>query len=662
MQNLTKHGLSLKTQVYGLLLLLACLTFFGRLYVNAQSTKTYFQEQMSSHAQDAATSLGLSISPYMDEENLVIAETMIAAIFDSGYYASIEFRNINNQVVIERKNPNTLVDVPNWFIKLIPLTAPTKTSEVNSGWQIAGTLYVTSHAGVSYQKMWENLKRSFIGSTLVILLCFVIAYFILKAVFKPLNLLEAQALAVSKKQFTVNNKIPFTTELRSVTTAMNKMVTNLEKTFNNLTEQSERLNNEVYLDPLTGLGNRKAFDSHFNNTLMQLNDRDHYTICMFTLPSLQQVNNDLGYQEGDAYVQGAVTAISNVLFNLPEHKLFRLAGGTFIATLHYPSFAIEDELAPLQMLNSHGDTRYSQGFITFTHCEFNNQDKLSTLLSKLDTATTVNQQQVQSGFSSNSGFSVTKWREIIDSIITNADIEFSFQPIKAKQGDLNAEYFEIFSQFIYQGERISNVELFAMAERLGKTLELDKKLIKSFVQIKESHRDRVFALNLSRDTITNTNFIKWLNALCQAHPVLTTNLLFEVKESSLINNVNLASEHIDVLKQLNIGVCIEHFGTSSASFKYLKGLDVEYVKLDASFTNELNENPQSEFFVSTVATICHGFGIKVIGCQIESQSVMEKLQLLGFDGYQGKQIQTVIKISTNTQKNEFTFNTKTLEL
>ena len=103
-------------------------------------------------------------------------------------------------------------------------------SGVNNGWQIAGTLYVTSHVVVSYLKMWEHTKRAAIGSMLIIIACMILAYFILKVIFKPLNQVQQQAESDSQKRFDVNTKIPFTTELRSVTNAINKMVSNLQKT------------------------------------------------------------------------------------------------------------------------------------------------------------------------------------------------------------------------------------------------------------------------------------------------------------------------------------------------------------------------------------------------------------------------------------------------
>ena len=78
------------------------LVFVGTIYINVNSTRDYIESQLSSHSQDTATSLGLSISPYVaDENSLPIVETMVNAIFDSGYYQSITlFSTEGNALVI----------------------------------------------------------------------------------------------------------------------------------------------------------------------------------------------------------------------------------------------------------------------------------------------------------------------------------------------------------------------------------------------------------------------------------------------------------------------------------------------------------------------------------------------------------------------------------
>ena len=132
MSRIFKYGLSLKTQVYGLIILISAISFCVRVITDVDTTRNYLQTQMASHAQDTATSLGLSISPYLEDDSLVIAETMATAIFDSGYYSQIKFTDVQNNIVFELQNPKRVESVPGWFISAVELSAPTMHSEINN--------------------------------------------------------------------------------------------------------------------------------------------------------------------------------------------------------------------------------------------------------------------------------------------------------------------------------------------------------------------------------------------------------------------------------------------------------------------------------------------------------------------------------------------------
>ena len=74
MSSFIKNGLSLKTQVYGLIIAISLISFSVRIITDIGTTQKYLQTQMASHAKDTATSLGLSISPYLEEENIMIVK------------------------------------------------------------------------------------------------------------------------------------------------------------------------------------------------------------------------------------------------------------------------------------------------------------------------------------------------------------------------------------------------------------------------------------------------------------------------------------------------------------------------------------------------------------------------------------------------------------
>ncbi|WP_372770748.1 EAL domain-containing protein [Pseudoalteromonas sp.] len=663
MQSLINKGMSLKVQIYGLLIFLAAVSFFGRLYVSVENTKEYFEEQMSSHAQDAATSLGLSISPYMDEENIVIAETMMAAIFDSGYYKSMQLVSPDGEMLLERNNPAAIEGVPDWFIDWIDLQAPTQTSEVSSGWQIAGTLYVTSHPGISYLKIWQYSKRAAYGSFIIILFCLFIAYFILKAIFKQLNSLENQANAVSQRRFEQNVNLPFTTELRVVTAAMNKMVANLQKNFDAMTKQTEKLTKEVLVDELTELGNRRAFSSYFAANCAQIPVGEKHSMCMVTLPSLQKLNTEQGYQAGDDYVSEVAHMLIDKTKQYENSKIFRIAGGSLAIVFDYDKAFLSGFLTEISHIFTHKNSaRYENGYAVLSITEFNNNDSLKDLLSNLDTASTLTQQGVKGAGNVDTSFGLNEWRALINNIISSGEINFSFQPVKLNGANDMGLYYEVFARFKHNNEQVNNAQLFAMAERLNLTMELDKKLIRSFIELKEAHYDKTFALNLSREAFYSTEFLNWLKMYSEVKATLKHNLIFEIKESVLLDDVKTAANAIAELKLIGIDTCIEHFGTSLTSFKYLQGLDVEFIKIDGSYTQDLLINRQNNFFIQTINNICHSLGIRVIACLIENKETLSLVEELGCDGAQGNYIQKPLNISQKTEGNMFTFHTKGLEL
>ena len=665
MSPIFKHGLSLKTQVYGLIILISVISFFVRVATDVQTTRQYLQTQMGSHAQDTATSLGLSVSPYLDDESLMIAQTMATAIFDSGYYKQIKYTDTQQNVVFELTNPKRVESVPNWFINAVQLSAPTMSSELNNGWVMAGTLEVTSHAGQSYLTLWEHTKRSFYGSFLLLAGSLAVAFLILGTVFKPLKAVEHQAQLVTRKRFTLNQQIPVARELRTVTKAINNMVVNLQSTFDSLTKQTQTLTEEVYIDPLTGLGNRRSFENHFSSVVDTITPDAPITAMMITLPSLANINQTVSYQDGDQHVYDVSTTLQHILSELTNTKLFKLNGSTFIALAPFDvPFLNKTRLDINDAFSQKKNSLHVNGFANLSLVNVEKGSSLGSVLSALDTGCTIGETAANNKVDKDTLFSVKQWRTLIKSIIDAGEVSFSVQAVKQARSENTLCYFEVFAHFIHEGEKVNNGHLFAMAEKLNLTEELDKKIIRNFVNVKEQYPKDVFALNLSKASLYSTDFIEWLTLYATTKPILKNNLLFELHEISLLYNVHVASLHIDAIKDIGINVCVEHFGTSLTSFRYLQGLDIEFVKIDGSYIQDLLDNTQSQFFIQTVNNICHGFGIKVLACLIEKPETLKVLEKLGCDGVQGNLIMPpsqIVKTNNNGVNKEFTFCPNTLK-
>jgi len=645
MRSQTKRGASLKTQIYGLVIFLGIVSFIGSLLISVEHTKDYLNEQMGSHAQDTATSLGLSISPYLDEENIIIAETMVSAIFDSGYYAAMELKTIEGKILINRQNPNQVDTVPTWFIEMFELSPPKRISEINNGWQIVGNLSVTSHAGVSYFQLWQYGSKALIAFLFILLFSLAIAYFILSAVLKPLAMVEKQAISVSKKQFLINPAKPFTRELKVVIEALNSMVTNVQKNFDSMTRQAEKITEEAYLDKLTGLGNRRAFESQFSASLSDISDDESATIALIELPSLQTVNNESGYQSGDKYVLSAVNALKDAFVEIEGTKIYRINGGSFIVTIAQSTSLCQDEIRALnnQFLSLEGND-YPKGFAKLVATPYNNSDSLKKLLIDLDNLITQDSTQLKikdTIFTENLGLSIglQDWKNLIENLMNTGHIQFLYQPVK-DINNVDVLYDELLAKFYYDDKVIPNNQLFAMAERLKLTQELDVKLITTAVEFVSPDLNNTLAINLSQQSLFSTSFYLWLKEFMVENEHCRDRLIFEINETALLKDINLATKHINLFKALGINICIERFGTSFTSFKYLRGLDLDFIKLDGSYIKDLINHTENNYYIQAVNQVCHSLGIKVIACHIESDVILNLIKELECDACQGQYIQS----------------------
>ena len=99
------------------LLLAICLfllaAFTGSFVVSLESSRGQYANQLRSHAQDAATALGLSLTANIDEPAMV--ELVVSSLIDSGYYQSIRVVGLDDeQPMIERQAEPDAGSAPQW--------------------------------------------------------------------------------------------------------------------------------------------------------------------------------------------------------------------------------------------------------------------------------------------------------------------------------------------------------------------------------------------------------------------------------------------------------------------------------------------------------------------------------------------------------------------
>lgn len=666
-----RKGMSLRLQLY---LLIACLSLFSfgaALYNNVSNMRDYLNEQLASHAQGAAHSLGLSISPYMDEEGLVIAETMTNAIFDSGYYQHITFTDLDGEVLFKRDNPDGNFAVPQWFIDWFTLIPPVMTSEVSDGWRIAGKLDVQSHAGTSYKSLWDHAVDTFSTTLLQLFVALLCVYFILKAVLNPLRHIEKQAESVIQKRFTLNAVNPFTSELRTVVNAINRMVENVQRSFNEQTKLAEALSHEVYIDPHTGLPNRRALLKRFESLQAEYDRHgNRFYLGLLSMTSLKHINDIEGYGSGDEYILSGAQIFSQQMSLLQEATLYRISGSEFA----FLSLLTEDAAKSIDqqmaaIINIEGSNRFANGFAKHALTRVNHQEEFAAVVKRLDHQLVHNQYaDNDKGLVAAQGMQKNHSREEWVGILTHFTEYFKSEISQSSPKDFAIKcipldkifdlmlqpvvddtqsilYVESFVRFKVDGEELSTIDVFAMAERLGVLQELEQAVV-CFIFYKLHHIEHTrVAINISNRALHNPVFTGWLFDLYQKLHKSLPPLLYEFNESGAMLSLESTEKFIRRAKQLDIGIAIERFGSSLSSFCYIRNLNIDFIKIDASYVRDIAQ-ADTRFFVQTVTQICHGIGIKIIAPQVESSEIGEHFSLMNIDGLQGNGLYAVRNFST----------------
>ncbi|MBX9763152.1 MAG: HAMP domain-containing protein, partial [Pseudomonadaceae bacterium] len=252
--------MSLLKQLFLAICLFLVVAFTGSFIVGVESSREQLLGQLRSHAQDAATALGLSMTPHVDDPAMV--ELMVSSIFDSGYFTRIRVVRIADEhVMIERLSATTSAEsVPAWFSALVDLQPQAGDALIMRGWEQAARVEVLSHPQFALAKLWDSA----VGSLLWLLLCGLVSAilggWLLRTQLRPLDAMVQQAQAISRREFLTLPNVPRTPELKRVVTAMNQMVEKLKTLFAEEAARSEKLREEAYQDSITGLANRRLFD------------------------------------------------------------------------------------------------------------------------------------------------------------------------------------------------------------------------------------------------------------------------------------------------------------------------------------------------------------------------------------------------------------------
>jgi len=630
--------------------LLFFLLFTGTWYAKLENTRSFLVDQLESHAQDTATSLALSISPHVASKDMATVETMMNALFDRGYYQVVKFTDTRNNTLLERSLTVKIENVPPWFVSFIPLKTPEATSDVTAGWNQAGSIYVKSHPGYAYETLYKDVVNMTIWFAACAVFLLVAGGIGLRMLLKPLVAVESQADALCRKEYKIQEPLPWTKEFRRVVEAMNRMTCKVREMFEEQVAQAEGLRERAYHDPLTGLGNRRYFESQIKARLDQQDTSTSGAILLVRIHDLDTLNKQKGFQAGDDLLKRIAQLLQESTTQYANAALARLTGGDFGIFVPDASRWDGEQLA-MDVTSKLSELTVEQIALSDNignvgAATFDTPTTPARLLSAADLSLSASMQkgpntwemQTLTEESAKQPLGLQQWNDILVTALKERRISLEAQPVVACNDSRKLVHLEIFSRIIQEDGNMINASVFLpLAERLKLVSTIDRIALEEALKqdFKRSGVARI-AVNVSPSSLRDDSFRAWVQNFLKELPAGSPSISFEFTEFAAVQNLALIKEFSNTIRAYGHGIGLDHYGQSFSKLGYLQSLHPDYVKIDRAYTGELqDEESDSRFYIGALCGVAHSIDISVIAEGVESEQQIQILDGLNLDAVQG---------------------------
>ncbi len=224
--------------------------------------------------------------------------------------------------------------------------------------------------------------------------------------------------------------------------------------------------------------------------------------------------------------------------------------------------------------------------------------------------------------------------EIVNSLRENR-FTLAFQPIVDAQTGEPVMYESLLRMEDNDGDIIAAVHLIPIAEKLGLIRLIDHNVMELALETLKKHPQARLTMNISGVTAADPRWFDRIIQMLEKNRDVTDRLVVEITETVVLKELDETKRFIAALRNLGCLVAIDDFGSGYTSFRNLKELNVDIVKLDGIFCDKLSENPDNQYFVRSLTDLARNIGVKVLAEWVQTQEDADMLREWGVDYFQG---------------------------
>ena len=411
-----------------------------------------------------------------------------------------------------------------------------------------------------------------------------------------------------------------------------------------LNEENMRLAN---LDSLTQLPNRRNYFTELKQAIEQCEKTsERLVVGILDLDGFKLINDLFGHPTGDQLLIQVGRRLRTMLDD--DICLARLGGDEFGIVMRHPGS--DEELlqlgreichtleAPFQLRDTTTNVAASLGFASYPAAGHT----ADILFERADYALCYSKQ--------NSKGDVVLFSEEHETIIrevssiahrlkeANLDQELSvmYQPI-VNSLDGTTTAFEALAR--WHNPVLGNIPpnvFIRSAEQSGMISQLTVILFAKALETASKWPDDVnLSFNLSSFDICTPEHIMHLLAMIENSPVPANRIIFEITETAVMQDFERANESLTHIRRMGASIALDDFGTGFSSLSYVQRIQIDRLKVDRSFIQNIETDAASQDIVRAVANLCRNLKLKCIIEGVETKSQLEMLEGMGCNLIQG---------------------------
>jgi len=527
--------------------------------------------------------------------------------------------------------------IPQWFINLIPLKMSEMKSEISNGWNTTAIIYVSANAGDAYAKLYEQAKGAIVYAIIAFTFSILLLVIFLRFILKPLKNIETLAQSISKGKFEIIKHLPWTTELKSVSIAMNDMSSKIEGVIKKLNANLESMTQKLSLDELTGLHLRQTFETDMKKMFIS---KETGYVFIVKIDDLSSYAKNHTNKEVDKFL----IYFTNILKNLsPKVTAYRFYGSEFaMIAKNIEENEIKQVIHRLKIaLESFAITFNITDVAHIGGTPFNPIGTTPGIIASANEA-----YEKAKLIGANEAFirddndlarDMNEWRDLVFDIIDNQKFNISYigQAYCLDMKEQNLVVMEeAFTQAKDKNNELIPIGTFiSIAEKYDKILDFDKAVVKKVIQhIKDTSITHSISINLSLDSVFDIKFKNWLKGIVLENKEIASQLVFSVTAYGAAKDVETFKYFIEAIHKAGAKIIIKRFETKFIPLDNIKDFNLDYIRLARDYTDGICKDSSKKGFVEAMQELSSLLTIKVFAENVKDDDDFEIVKDIGLYG------------------------------